>query len=279
MQKERQIRYAKQFQELHHNNQLLVLPNVWDAGSAKIFEKSGFKAVATTSAGIAYSLGYPDGEHLTIDELITLTKKITERIDIPLSVDLEKGYADEAEQVKQNVRKIIEAGAVGINIEDGNNTKQPYLDELSLMEEKIKALSTLKDEIKIPFVINARSDVFWLQIGNENDRLNLAIERAKAFINAGADCIFLPGAISKESVQILLDSIDCPLNIIANPAFNDLKEMEKIGVNRLSIGSGAIRSVLEHTQNIAKELKSNNLNTILSTELSYEKANQIFKIQ
>ncbi|CAL2108475.1 Isocitrate lyase/phosphoenolpyruvate mutase family protein [Tenacibaculum sp. 190524A02b] len=279
MQKEKQISYAEQFQELHHNNQLLVLPNVWDAGSAKIFEKSGFKAIATTSAGIAYSMGYPDGEYLTIDELINLTKKITERIDIPLSVDLEKGYADEAEQVKQNVRKIIEAGAVGVNIEDGNNTKQPYLDDLSLMEEKIKALSTLKDEIKIPFVINARSDTFWLQIGNENDRLNLAIERAKAFINAGADCIFLPGAISKESVQILLDSIDCPLNIIANPVFNDLKEMEKIGVNRLSIGSGAIRSVLEHTQNMANELKSNSLNTMLSTELSYEKANQIFKIE
>ncbi|MDH7448470.1 isocitrate lyase/PEP mutase family protein [Aquimarina sp. 2201CG14-23] len=279
MQKERQIQYAKQFQELHHNNQLLVLPNVWDVGSAKIFEKSGFKAIATTSAGIAYSMGYPDGEHLTIDDLETLTRKITQRIDIPLSVDLEKGYADNAEQVKYNARKLIKAGTVGVNIEDGNNTERPYLDELSLMQEKIKALSELKKEIGIPFVINARSDVFWLQIGNENDRLKLAIERAKAFINVGADCIFLPGAITKESVKILLDNIDCPLNIIANPAFNDLKEMENIGVSRLSIGSGAIRSVLEHTQNIAQELKSNSLNTMLSTQLSYQKANQIFEIK
>lgn len=277
MEKKRQIQYAQEFQKMHTDNQLLVLPNVWDAGSAKVFEKSGFKAIATTSAGIAFSLGYPDGEYLTIDELETVTRQITQKIDIPLSVDLEKGYADNAEHVKRNVKRIIEAGAVGVNIEDGNNTDKPFLDELTAVEEKIKALAELKKELEIPFVINARSDVYWLQIGDKNDQVNLAIERANAFKKAGADCVFLPGVIDKKTIQMLLENINCPLNIIANPAFTDIKEMENIGVNRLSIGSGAIRSILEHIQLIAEELKNNSLNTILSTQLNYQEANKIFK--
>ncbi|MEM9325822.1 MAG: isocitrate lyase/phosphoenolpyruvate mutase family protein [Bacteroidota bacterium] len=277
MQKQQQIQFANHFRQLHHSSQLLVLPNVWDVASAIIFEKAGFDAIATTSAGIAYSLGYPDGEHLTLDELADLTRKIAQRIDIPLSVDLEKGYANDVQQIKENVKRIIEAGAVGINIEDGNNDPQPYLDELPVMVEKIKAISELKREVGIPFVINARSDTFWLQIGDEKDRLALAIERARAFIDAGADCIFLPGALTKDAVQILIDNIDPPLNIIANAAFDDLREMDSMGVQRLSIGSGAIRSVLEHTQHIAQDLKDYQLDTILSTQLSYSKANQIFE--
>ncbi|MEM7179787.1 MAG: isocitrate lyase/phosphoenolpyruvate mutase family protein [Spirochaetota bacterium] len=276
MNTKQQIQFAQQFQQLHHGNQMLILPNVWDVGSAKIFEKASFKAIATTSAGISYSLGYPDGEQLTVKELEVLIKKITEKTNIPLSVDIEKGYGDTAEVVRENVRKIIEAGAVGINIEDGNNTPHPYLDDLSLMEGKIKALSQLKDEIGIPFVINARSDVFWLQIGDSQDRLQSAIQRANVFIKAGADCIFLPGALTKEEVSYLVEAINCPLNIIANPVFNTLQELEEIGVSRLSIGSGAIRSVLEHTTRIAEELKNYSLDTMLANKLTYGQANEIF---
>ena len=110
---------AKEFQALHHNKEMLLLPNAWNAGSAKVFEKEGFKAVATTSAGIAFAMGYADGEIIDIEDLCLVSEQITRRISIPLSVDLERGYSNNPQEVKENVRKILKTGAVGINLEDG----------------------------------------------------------------------------------------------------------------------------------------------------------------
>lgn len=275
--REKQFELAEKFLQLHQQNELLVLPNVWNAGSAKIFEKQGFKAIATTSAGIAYALGFPDGEKLNINDLILTTKQIAQRISIPLSVDIEKGYGETAEEVKKNVRKIIEAGAVGVNIEDGNNVPDPYLDELPLMIEKIQALAELKEEMGIPFVINARTCAFWLQIGPKITRTELAIKRANAFINAGADCTFFPGPLSKSQIVDLLKHIQSPINIIANSTFHNIKELDKMGVRRLSIGSGAARAALRGTLKIAQQLRNQNMDFMLSNDLTYEKTNQLFE--
>ncbi|GAB5475080.1 MAG: isocitrate lyase/phosphoenolpyruvate mutase family protein [Maribacter sp.] len=272
----KQDKLALDFQQLHHRDKMLILPNVWDVGSARIFESQGFGALATTSAGIAYSKGFADGEKLTIEDMVNATGRIAQRISLPLSVDLEKGYGDSAEEVKNNVRRIIEAGAVGINLEDGNDTADPYLDHLPLVLDKIKALDELKKEMGVPFVINARSCAFWLQIGLEKDRVELAIDRANAFADAGADCIFLPGSISKTTLMILLRDINSPINIIANPTFNNLPEMENMGVKRLSIGSGAVRAALGHTIRVAQELKDYKIDSILGNELTYARANELF---
>jgi len=277
MTKEKQIKLAENFLQLHHQDQLLILPNVWNAGGAKIFEQQGFKAIATTSAGIAYALGFPDGEKLTINDLILTTQQITQRISVPLSVDMEKGYGKTAKEVKNNVRKIIEAGAVGVNIEDGNDETNPHLDELPLMIEKIHALVELKKEMGIPFVINARTCAFWLKIGEENTRIDLAIKRTNVFVEAGADCVFLPGVLSKPQIVHLQKQIASPINIIVNSTFYNIKELEQIGVSRLSIGSGAARAALGCTLKIAQQLKNHNMDFLLSNELTYDKANQLFE--
>ena len=236
MEKNKQLKLAQDFQALHHMDSMFVLPNVWNGGSAKVFDKQGFKAVATTSAGIAYAMGYPDGEAICFEDLVRLTKEITRVIDIPLSVDMERGYGDTPESIARNVQRIIEAGAVGINIEDGYTTDTPYLEDLDKQIKKIEAISKLKETLGIPFVINARTCAFWLKIGDDNTRLEKVIQRCNAFASAGADCVFIPGAMDRATVKTLSESIHAPINIIANPMFHDFKALSTLGIKRLSIG-------------------------------------------
>ena len=271
---EKQRELAAQFYQLHQGKQMLVLPNVWSAGSALIFENLGFKAVATTSAGIAYSLGYPDGESIQFDDLCTVVKQITRRLSIPLSVDFELGYGESIAEVKENAKQLILAGAVGINIEDG--LPNGDLDDLNFQLEKIESLVQLKEESGIPFVINARTCAYWLDVADDESKMAIAIERGNAFAKSGADCVFIPGALSEEIVETLVSEIDAPLNIIANPLFNDFKKLQKVGVRRLSIGSGAVRSAFNHLISIGNNLKEGDISLMLNHPFSYKNANDFF---
>lgn len=270
-----QIERAEEFQELHNNEELFIIPNVWNAGSAVVFEKARFKSVATTSAGIAFSLGYADGEDISIDDLSLVVRQITKRISIPLSVDFERGYAETAEEVKENALELIDAGAVGFNIEDGRTDGN--LDDLEHILMKINALKELRRELKLPFVINARTCAYWLNYGDEKTRLQFVIDRCNSFAEAGADCVFIPGAISETDAEALVDGIKAPLNLIANPLFNDFEKMNEIGVRRISIGSGAVRSVFNHLINISSNLKNNNISEMINHKFSYAAANDFFK--
>jgi len=266
---------AKEFQALHNNKEMLLLPNAWNAGSAKVFEKQGFKAVATTSAGIAFAMGYADGEIIDIEDLCLVSQQITGRISIPLSVDLERGYSDNPKEVKENVRKILETGAVGINLEDGRPDGK--LDSLNLLLDKIKAIAELKKELDLPFVINARTCTYWLNIGEDKERLALATERCNAFLNAGADCVFVPGLLQKETLVELLANINGPLNAIANPVYHDLKEMELLGVSRLSLGSGPVRAMFANLiQNSKEIIENSDISSLLNHDFSYAAANKYF---
>lgn len=266
---------AIDFQKLHTKEELLVLPNVWNAGTAKIFEQQGFEAIATTSAGVAFSLGCSDGEIITVEDLTQVVKQITSKINIPLSVDIERGYSDTIEEIVNNVKQIIQAGAVGINIEDGKADGTLY--ELDFQLEKIKALVKLKQELDIPFVINARTCVYWLNIGDEKQKIKTAIERSNAFEKAGADCVFIPGNIEKETVKKFVEQIKTPVNIVLSPAFSEIEEMDKIGVKRLSIGSAAAQTICENITNIAKELRVNNVDTLLNRNFTYKSTNELFE--
>lgn len=278
MNKGKQIELAKKFKQMHNKDKMLLLPNAWNGGSAKVFEKQGFEAVATTSAGIAYSKGYPDGEMISFEDLLRVIKEIINVINVPFSVDIERGYSNTIEEIKDNVKKIIETGAVGINIEDGHASEKPYLDDLELQIKKIKAITELKEDMGIPFVINARTCLYWLEIGDESQRLKTAIERGNAFSDAGADCIFVPGALSEETVKQLVNGINAPINIIANSTFNDFDRLSEIGVKRLSIGSGAVRTMFAKLVDIAKDMnKEKNINTMLAHEYSYDKVNAFFR--
>lgn len=266
---------AKIFMSMHKGKQMFVIPNAWDVGSAYIFEKTGFSAIATSSAGIAYDLGYSDGETITFEDLLYVVKKIADRISVPLSVDFERGYSENISEIKDNARKLLEAGAVGFNIEDGlSNGKLSPLNEQIL---KIRALADLKSELDIDFVINARTCAYWLNIGDEQTKLQTAIERGNAFSDAGADCVFIPGAMSKETVAKLVLNIHAPLNIILNGMFHDFKELNTLGVRRLSVGSGPVRYICEKTIEIAQELYNGNVDNILKSGLTYAKANEYFK--
>ncbi|MDW7669233.1 MAG: isocitrate lyase/phosphoenolpyruvate mutase family protein [Bacillota bacterium] len=278
MHKDKQIKLADSFRKMHQNEDMLVLPNCWNGGSAKIFENIGFKALGTTSAGIAYSKGFPDGENINMDDLIRVTEEIVRVVDIPLTVDIERGYSETLEGIKENVRRIIEAGAVGINIEDGHYLEKPYIDNLDEQLKKIRALDELREEMDIPFFINARSCVYWLNIGSEKEKFETALERGNAFASEGADCVFLPGAIDENTVKKLVEGIKSPINIIANPLFFDIDRLTEIGVKRLSIGSGAARTVFGHLISIGEELKyEKSIKKILNNDFSYDKADKFFR--
>ena len=162
---EKQRERAKFFSNMHKERKMFVLPNAWDAGSAVVFERAGFAAVATSSAGIAYALGCPDGETITFDELLYVVERMAQRIGILLSVDAERGYAETPEGVKENAKKLLEAGAVGFNIEDG--LPDGTLSPLDFQLDKIAALVELKRETGLDFVINARTCAYWLNVAGE----------------------------------------------------------------------------------------------------------------
>ena len=170
MEREHQITLARKFSRMHTDERMFILPNAWDGGSATVFEREGFQAIGTTSAGIAYSMGYPDGEKIAFADLLRVTGQIIDVINVPLSVDIERGYGSTIDDIKENVRKVIEAGAVGINIEDGHPGESPYLEELGRQVQIIRAIAELKQEMNIPFVINARTCVYLLPVCDVDQR-------------------------------------------------------------------------------------------------------------
>lgn len=266
---------AKQFQAMHRDAGMFVLPNVWDAGSARVFEKQGFKAVATSSAGVAYSLGYPDGEGIAFADLLACVGNIVRRIGVPLSVDFERGYGDDLRTIRDNARELVRLGACGFNIEDGR--ADGSLDELGFMLDKIAVLSGLKKESGVDFVINARTCAYWLSVGDAETMYRTALERGNAFRGAGADCVFVPGPLDERTVGGLVRNIDAPLNIILNPLYHDFAGLERLGVRRLSVGSGPARSALNHLVAVADDLRQGDVAVLLNHPFSYARANAYFR--
>jgi 2-methylisocitrate lyase-like PEP mutase family enzyme len=275
MNKEKQIELANKFQTMHKTKNMFILPNIWDSGSAVLYEKNGFEAIATTSAGIAYTLGIPDGENLDFEDLIYVIKKIQERINIPLSVDFERGYSDNPDIFKENAMKLIECGIVGFNLEEGRNDGK--LDTINDYLVKIKILNDLKKETQIPFVINARTCVFWLDIARSiEDNLTIAIERGQKFAEAGANCIFIPGMLNYDTIAKIVEAIDTPINIVATPKITDLRRLNEIGVSRLSMGSASVRKSFAEISNQAQRIKTNDLTGLFQNSITYQDMNKYF---
>jgi len=278
MPKKTQVKQAELFQEMHHKKKILVLPNVWDAGGAIVFEKQGFEAVGTTSAGISYSLGYPDGESITFEDILDNTKKITKRASLAVSVDVERGYGTNTQEIISNITEIIQAGAVGINIEDGIlSTKE--ISDMSEQAKLITKIAKIKQNLGINFVINARTDIFWLGVaGSKAELLEKVITRANVYLEAGADCIFVPGVFDRQDVQYLVKHIKGPLNLIATSTSLSLEELENLGVARFSTGSAPVRASFALINSIASELKNEGtFNTIFQNSISYDELNTMFE--
>jgi len=245
---------AERFHALHVAPEVLVLPNAWDCASAVLFEQAGFPAIATTSAGIAFSRGYRDGEQISRDEMIDEAARIAARVEVPVTADLEAGYGIAPEEVAETVRRAIAAGLVGCNIEDGTvGGEEPLLD-FTLSVERIRAAREAADDAGIPFVINARTDGF-LRIGADARVLDESIRRANAYYAAGARSLFIPRVSDGQTIGRLVRDISGPINILAGPKTPSVAELEALGVARLSVGGGIARAAYTLTRAAAEELR------------------------
>jgi len=247
---------AETFRRMHDRSRILVLPNAWDVASAKIFEAAGFRAIATTSSGVANSLGYPDGEAVSRDEMLALIARIARALTVPLSADIESGYARDAEALKATIRAVIEAGAVGINLEDGMHDGSHQLYPVDTAVARIKVARSVSDAAGVPIVINARTDVFLHAIGEQSSRFDHTVGRANAYLAAGADCVFVPGPTDSATIGRLAAAIEGPINVMVRPGMPSAPELEKLGVARVSMGGGPARAALTTVRHIAEELFS-----------------------
>jgi len=246
---------AERLLALHSGPELLVLANAWDVASAVIVATAGFPAIATTSAGVAFSLGYPDGERIGRDEMLAVVRRIAAAVELPVTADMEAGYGREPARVAETVRLTIEAGAVGANIEDSTDGPSHSLLDLTLATERIRAAREAADRAGVAFVINARTDPYMSPGGKGSAAFDEAVKRANAYRAAGARCLFVPGVSDAELIARLVKAIDGPLNVLAGPKAPPVPALKALGVRRVSVGSGLSRATLALVRRAAEELR------------------------
>jgi 2-methylisocitrate lyase-like PEP mutase family enzyme len=270
-----QIEKAVDFRLRHRGPGVLVLPNAWDVASARILEEAGFPAIATTSAGIAFSLGYPDGQRISREEMIARIGRIARAVKVPVTADIEWGYGSTAEEIARTTREVIEAGAVGMNLEDTSGRADQPLLTLDAALEKVKVVRETAASLRVPLVVNARTDVYLLEGGNPDADYAETVRRLVAFRDAGADCVFAPGLRDPVTIGRLVKDLACPLNILAVPGTPSISELEKLGVARVSVGSGFMRATLGSLRAMAEELKSLGTYSALAGAIPYKDLNAI----
>ena len=271
-----QKKKAEAFRALHAGPAILVLPNAWDVASARVFEEAGFPAVATSSAGIAASLGYPDGERISRGEMTKAVARIAKALKVPLSADLEAGYGPTPKAVQLTVEAAIDAGAVGMNLEDATEDRIRPLYAPEVQAERIRTARSAADRLGVKFFINARTDVLLKQVGAEAARFDHVVRRSLAYKEAGADGLFVTGVSDPALIARLVKAVGLPLNVIASAATPPVAELQKLGVARLSLGSGPMRAALGLTRRIATELRSSGTyGALLEGAIPYAEVNQL----
>jgi len=249
-----QARKAEQLRRLHEGPRILILANAWDVISARIVEQVGFPALATTSAGVAAVLGYRDGQRVPRREMLEFVGRIARAVDVPVTADMESGYGTTPEDMAEMARAVVDAGAVGLNLEDVIGDDESSHVEIGLQTEKIAAVREASAAAGVPLVINARTDVYLMPIGPEETRFERTVERLRAYRKAGADCVFAPGIRDRETIGQLVRAVDAPLNILLQPGGPSVADLEKLGVARASIGSGTMRAALGTARKFARGL-------------------------
>jgi 2-methylisocitrate lyase-like PEP mutase family enzyme len=252
---------AEAFRRMHDCRRILVLPNAWDAASARIFEDAGFGAVATTSAGVSYTAGYPDGEAIPREDMVTIVRWIAHSVRVPVTADIESGFGTNSREVGETVRMVIDAGAIGINLEDtvhsAGQGAERQLYDLPQAVERISAARAAAEASGVPIVINGRTDVFLLGIGENASRLEHAVRRLNAYREAGADCLYPIGYLDAGTIAALVKAINGPVNVIGVPATPSVAELQSLGVARVSTASGPARIAMTATHKLAAELVRN----------------------
>ncbi len=247
---------AQTFRQLHAGPEILLLPNCWDAGSARLFESLGARAIATTSAGLAWSNGYPDGDAIPVSALVAAVCAIARVIKVPLSVDAEGGYSDDPATVGENVAALIGAGAVGINLEDGRGAP----DRLAAKIASVKKAAAREG---VELFVNARTDVYLKGLVPEGERVKETLARAKQYKDAGADGIFAPKVIAAEEIRAIAAGVGLPLNVLAYPKLPLAAELATLGVRRLSAGSGIAENLFGRAAAIARSFLTEGRSEVL----------------
>lgn len=265
---------ANLFRDLHRGSKVLLLPNAWDVATARVLEQTGIAAIATTSAGIAFALGYPDGQKISRKEMLAMISRIASKVKIPVTADIEAGYGDRPEDAALTARAVIESGAVGLNLEDGSDRQ---LADLSLQLEKIAAVRETSRAMGVSLVLNARTDVYLLQVGNPESRFGETVKRLSAFRDAGADCLFAPGVRDLPMISQLVRELHHPLNILAGPGSPSVPHLQEAGVARVSLGSSPMRATLGLLQRIAQELQTTGTYNTLEGAPSHAEVNRMLE--
>jgi 2-methylisocitrate lyase-like PEP mutase family enzyme len=245
---------AEKFRKLHGGPRMLVLPNAWDVASARILEELDYPAIATTSAGIAFSLGYPDGQRVSRDQMLEVVARIAHAVRIPVTADMEAGYGTTVKDMSETAKALIASGAIGMNLEDVTGENENSHVDVKLQVEKINEIVEVSKSLGVPLVLNARTDIYLMPIGPVESRFDRTVERLRAYRRAGADCLFAPGLQDRETIAKLVATIKAPLNILLSSACPTIRELETMGVARASSGSGAMRATLGLLRRIGKEL-------------------------
>jgi len=269
---------AKIFRDLSTQGHLL-LPNAWDAASARIFEAAGFPAIGTTSAGIAYSRGFRDAQQISREAMMREVAIIASAVDIPVTADIEAGYGPSPEDVTETVHAVIDAGAVGINLEDNTHGGTLPLFDISAQAERIAAAKSAGERSGIALTINARTDVFLLDLGADDiERTAMAIERGHAYLAAGADLVFVPALIHTHIAQQLSNAFEGRLNLMAMPGAPEASALFNAGAQRVSLGPSAMLASLGTIQNIAEELQQTGTWSSIETHFfGFAEAEMLFK--
>lgn len=266
---------AQLLKSLHVPGKPLVLVNVWDAVSARILEELHAPAIATSSAAIAWLEGYADGELISRERMLAAVKRVTSAVRVPVTADLEGGYGLRVEDAAASARGAIEAGAAGLNFEDGS--EPGTLTDLQLQCERIEAMAQTGTRLGVPLAINARTDAFLHGIGPDDAwRLREAVERGNRYVAAGASSVFVPGVTDERIIATLVKEIGAPINLLANAAAPPVSRMAELGVARISLGGAPMAHALKYFRSAAAQTLNEGRFDFAGDRLRHDELNALF---
>jgi 2-methylisocitrate lyase-like PEP mutase family enzyme len=274
--KDNQKQMAEAFRRAHRGPPLLLLPNAWDAMSARQFEAAGFPFVATTSGGLAWALGFADGEKAPWPEVVAATERIVRAVRVPVTADIEAGYGDTPAHVARSVSEILRTGVVGFNLEDGTPRADMPVRPIDDAVERIRAAREAAQAAGVPALINARVDLYLKNVGDAATRFDEAVQRSKAYLAAGADCIYPFGLADLDTIARLVKAVGAPINIVARAGTPPVPTLERIGVARVSIASGATLAVMSLIKTIGAELRATGRFDVLEHSIARPEVQQLF---
>lgn len=260
---------ASLFRSLHTPGRPLALANVWDVAGARVVEAAGASAIATTSAGVAWSLGAADGGRVSRDLVLDVLARIAAAVAVPVTADIEGGYGQSPAEVAQTVARVLDAGVVGVNIEDGARPPRALAD-------RIEASRGAASRAGVDLFVNARTDTYLLGLGDPSTRLADTLARARVYVDAGADGIFVPGVTDPAVVAELAAGLTVPLNVMAGPGAPPVAELAALGVARVSLGSGVAQAAYAAARQAALDLQGAGGYDSLGHALAYPELNALF---